>query len=97
MSNLRILLSFIAAEVYQRSWRVMYLPVISTLWMDLWWWLCRTLYPEEVAEGCMAPTMVEVIRRRMGVSEEEFWGEIEKVKQDSEREEVGLPPTRESR
>jgi hypothetical protein len=90
-NDLRCWLSYQVAKLYQNSWPVLHIP-FGGFWMDLLWHLSNCLSPFPTEEGCLNPVMVEVIRERMGISQEEFNQKIEEIHSDNERKSLGLPP-----
>lgn len=90
-NELRCRLSYWVAKAYQNSWRVLDIP-FGELWMNFLWHLSDWLSPFPTAEGYLNPIMVEVIRERMGISQEEFNAKIEEVSSEEERKQLGLPP-----
>ena len=90
--NLQWYISYYIAVLYQKCWWTANIPIVEESWMDLLWWLCKVTYPEPVADEHIPASMIEVIRGRMGVPEEEFYGKLKKIHEDAEREKVGLPP-----
>ena len=79
------------AKLYQNSHPVLAIPLMGNLVMDFLWHLSDWISPFPTAEGCLNPVMLEVLRERMGISQEEFNKKIEEIKKDREREELGLP------
>ena len=90
-NNLRALIAYWIAKFYQISNPVLSIPILGELWMDLLYHLCDFISPFETAEDCINPIMVVVIRERMGISEEEFNLKIEEIRNNDERESLGLP------
>jgi len=90
-NNLRALIAYWIARLYQASSPALALPVLGELWMDLLYYLSNFVSPFPTAEGCINPVMVEVIRERLGISKEEFTRKIEEGREDEERESLGLP------
>lgn len=91
-NSFRALIAYRIAKFYQVCNPVLAVPVIGELWMDLLYNLSDFISPFQTADGCINPVMVEVIGERMGISKEEFNQKLEEVKEDNERESLGLPP-----
>ena len=91
-NELRCELACHVAKLYQKSSPVLSVPVIGEPIMNLLWNLSDFISPFPTIEGCINPIMMEVIRERMGVPSEEFYQNLEEIRKNSEREELGLPP-----
>lgn len=90
-NELRALIAYRLARLYQFSNPVLALPIFGELWMNLLYKLSDFISPFQTAEGCINPIMVEVIRERMGIGKEEFNRKIKEAREDEERESLGIP------
>ena len=86
MQELRFRLALIAARrVHSR-----YIFWNSCLF-DLVWYLQKLLDPTKVPLGYMNPAYLESAREKMGFTEEKFYGELNQIHKEREREDIGLP------
>ena len=90
-NNKRYWMAHQVARLYQNSHPILVVPFIGDLVMDFLWHLSDWVSPFPTIEGCLNPVMVEVIRERMGIPQEELNEKIEEIREDDEREELGLP------
>jgi len=91
-NELKCYLAYHMAKLYQKSWPILSVPVIGEPIMTLLWKISDFISPFPTMEGCLNPIMLEVIRERMGIPDEEFNQKLEEIRKNSEREELGLPP-----
>lgn len=91
-NELRYRLSRQIAKLYQISSPVLWVPIIGNIVMDFLWHFSDWVSPFETPEGCLNPVMLEVIRERMGISQEEFNSKLQEIREEDERKELGLPP-----
>lgn len=85
---MRIRIAYRIAELYQNCW---FLAGRFDLVLDFLWGLEKIISPMKAPEGYIDGIMADVIRRRAGISEEDWNSRLEKLRRNEEREELGLP------
>lgn len=90
-NDLRCWVAYQIAKLYQNCDPILRVPILGDFIMDCLWHLSGWVSPFETQEGCLNPVMLEVMRERMEIPQEEFNEKLNEIKREREREELELP------
>ena len=96
-NGIRCQLSYLVASIYQKSWILLYIPILGDLIMDFLWYFSKWLSPFPTYEGCIDSIMMHIIIKRSGIPEEEFYSKLNEIRENGERESLGLPKKKRSK
>lgn len=91
MDRLRFWLAYRLCELYQYCGSLPSLLGLTDYLMDLLNWIERLVSPSGAEPDEIDGVMADIIRKRMGVSEEKWSSDLNKARRKEELESLGLP------